>query len=100
MHYVLITCWPKHWDKISGTSSYPYSMLKGLLLNPANLVDDTPSLFIKVNRDTRIPEKCWEGKVLKVTKRTDKVWFQFNLVRGVDCSERYAGSPDGWYGEA
>src|SRR5208282_2366793 len=100
MRYVLITSWGKHWDRVNGLSSYPFSMLKGLLLNPANLQDNTRALFIKVNKDTRIPEKCWDGTITKITKRTEKVWFQFSLERVVECPTQYAGSPDGWYGES
>lgn len=99
MRFVLITSWSKHWDKVDGLSSYPHTMLKGAAMSPANLVDDTPALFIKVNRETRIPEKCWEGRVTKVTKRTEKIWFHFILGGQVQCPERYAGSPDGWYAE-
>lgn len=95
----MITSWGKHWDKVNGLSSYPYQLLRGLLLNPVNLLDNTPALFIKVNRDTRIPDKCWEGKITKITKRSEKVWFQFTLEGLTDCPEQYVGSPDGWYAE-
>jgi len=74
-------------------------MLKGLVMNSENLADNTPSVFVKVNKETRIPEKCWEGEVTMMTKRTDKVWFQFTLGKLVECPPMYVGSPDGWYAD-
>jgi hypothetical protein len=45
----------------------------------------------------RTPEKSWEGEVIKVTRRADKVWLEFRLGRATTCPENFAGSPDGWY---
>ena len=97
MRYVLITSRSNHWDKVGNVSSFPYEMLRGGVMNPERLADNTPAIFVKVDKEMRTPERCWEGEVVKVTRRTDKVWLQFRLGRVTTCPENFAGSPDGWY---
>jgi hypothetical protein len=97
MRYVLITSRPNHWDGVGNVSSYPYQMLRGAVMNPEKLADHTPAIFVKVDKEMRTPEKSWEGEVIKITRRTDKVWVQFRLGRVTTCPENFAGSPDGWY---
>ena len=62
-------------------------------MNPERLVEQTPAIFVKVDKEMRTPEKSWEGKVVKITRRTDKVWLQFVLGRTTTCPENFAGSP-------
>jgi hypothetical protein len=50
-----------------------------------------------VDKEMRTPERFWEGEVVKITRRADKVWLQFRLGRVTTCPENFAGSPDGWY---
>ena len=97
MRYVLITSLANHWDNVNNLSSYPYTLLRGAIMNPDKLTDKTRAIFVKVNRETRMPERCWEGEVSKITKRTDKVWLQFRLAGQTKFPEKYGGSPDGWY---
>ena len=97
MRYVLITSRPNHWDRVGNVSSYPYSMLRGAVMNPEKLADNTPAVFVKVDKEMRTPEKSWEGEVVKITRRADKVWLEFRLGRVTTCPESFAGSPDGWY---
>ena len=97
MRYVLITSRSNHWDGVGNVSSYPYEMLRGAVMNPERLADNTPAVFVKVDKEMRTPEKAWEGEVVKITRRADKVWLQFRLGRVTACPEKFAGSPDGWY---
>ena len=97
LRYVLITSRSNHWDRVGNISSYPFQMLRGAVMNPERLADHTPAIFVKVDREMRTTEKCWEGEVIKITRRTDKVWLQFRLAGVTACPENFAGSPDGWY---
>jgi len=97
LRYVLITSRSNHWDRVGNVSSYPYEMLRGAVMNPERLADHTPAVFVKVDKEMRTPEKSWEGEVIKITRRADKVWLQFRLGRVTTCPENFAGSPDGWY---
>ena len=97
MRYVLITSRSNHWDRVGNVSSYPYELLRGAVMNPEKLADNTPAIFVKVDKEMRTPVKSWEGEVVKITRRADKVWLQFRLGRATACPEKFAGSPDGWY---
>jgi hypothetical protein len=100
MKYIMVTDWRGHWDKVGGQSSYSYSMLRGAILDPARIVDPSQAVFIKLDKTTRLPQKCWEGEVFGIVRRTEKVWFKFRLNREIQCPQKYVGYPDGWYGEA
>jgi hypothetical protein len=97
LRYILITSRSNHWDGVGNISSYPYELLRGAVMNPERLAENTPAVFVKVGKEMRTPEKSWEGEVTKITRRADKVWLQFRLGRVTTCPERFAGSPDGWY---
>ncbi len=99
MKYVLVTSWPRHWDKIEGKSSFTYSMLRGSVMNPDRIVERTPALFIKSDKETRLPQKCWQGEILSKKRTEDRLWFTFKLDGLVKCPERWIGSPDGWYAD-
>ncbi len=99
MKYVMVTAWSNHWDKIGNTTSFSYPMLRGAIMNPERLVDHTPTIFIRIDRTTKLPKKCWEGEIYKITRRTEKVWFEFSLNREIPCPQKYIGYPEGWYAD-
>ena len=68
-------------------------------MNPTRLVDNIPTTFIRVDRTTRLPRKCWEGKVTRIKKAADKVWFEFVLDREIECPQKYIGYPEGWFAD-
>lgn len=100
MKYVMVTDWEGHWDKVGEQSSYSYSMLKGAIMNPAGMADPGQTIFIKTDKTTRLPQKCWEGEVYNIVRRREKVWFKFRLDRQIQCPEKYVGYPNGWFGES
>lgn len=97
MRYIMVTTWSNHWDRTGNTTSFSYAMLRGAIMNPERLVDHTPTVFIRIDSTTKLPKKCWEGEVYKITRRTEKVWFEFSLDREVLCPQKYIGYPEGWY---
>jgi hypothetical protein len=99
MKYVLVTTWPKHWDKIESKSSFTYSMLRGSVMNPDNIVERTPALFIRDERGTGLPQKCWKGEILTKKRTEEEIWFTFKLDGLVECPEGCICSPDGWFVE-
>jgi hypothetical protein len=62
LRYVLITSRSNHWDRVGNVSSYPYEMLRGGVMNPERLADHTPAVFVKVDKEMRIPEKSWRAR--------------------------------------
>lgn len=65
-------------------------------MNPNNIVEHTPTVFIKVDR-LGLVEKAWEGEILNKKLTGEKVWFEFSLSKAIDCPPQYASYPNGWY---
>jgi hypothetical protein len=82
---------------VGNKTSFTYSMLRGAVMDPNKISENTPAVFIKVDRESHLPQKCWEGLILKVTRTSNKVWFEFKLDNVIECPPKYIGSPDGWY---
>lgn len=95
MKYVMVTGWPNHWDRTGNKSSYSYSMLKGGVIDPGKIVDHTPTVFIRIGRETKLPRKCWQGEILSTKRTSDKIWFEFRLDKEVLRSQKYVGYPEG-----
>jgi hypothetical protein len=41
------------------SASYSFNMLRGLM-SREKLEEHTPTIFIKLNKDTKMPEKAWD----------------------------------------
>src|SRR6266481_3165776 len=95
----MVTSWPNHWDRIRNKAAFTYSMLRGGVMNPEKIVDHTPTIFIKIDKETKLPKKCWEGKIYGKNRTDDKVWFEFSLFRQIECPKKYIGYPEGWYAD-
>ena len=99
MKYILVTSWPKHWDKIGGKSSFTYSMLKGRIMDPERIVVPAPAVFIKLDRETRLPQKCWKGEITAKKRTENRIWFDFRIDGTIECPPQYIGYPEGWFAE-
>ena len=99
MKYVMVTSWTDHWDRTGNQTSFSYSMLRGRIMNPANLTDNVYTIFIRIDKTTRLPRKCWEGEVLGIKRTADKVWFEFRLKGEITCPQKYVGYPEGWFAD-
>jgi len=97
MKYVMVTSWSNHWDRTGNKSSYSYSMLRGGVMDPGRIVDHTPTVFGRIDRETRVPKKCWQGELLSTKRTSDKVWFEFRLDVPITCPEKCVGYPEGWF---
>jgi hypothetical protein len=95
----MVTSWPNHWDRIGNKTSFTYGMLRGNIMNPEKLADNVSTTFIRIDRLTRLPRKCWEGKVAGIKRTADKVWFEFELERQIECPQKYVGYPEGWFAD-
>ncbi len=92
----MATTWPRHWDKVAGTTSFSYSVLHGRVMNPDNIVENTPTVFIKFN-NLGLVDNCWEGRLLKATRSESKIWIKFKLDRKIECPLQYLSFRGGWY---
>lgn len=94
--YILVTGFPRHWDKVGNKSSFTFQMLHGKVMNPDNIVEHTSSIFIKID-SLGLVSKCWEGEILTKKKTEEKVWFEFALSREIPCPPQYVAYRPGWY---
>lgn len=96
LRYVLVTSWPRHWDRVANKTTFTLPMLHGRVMNPNSIAEHTPTVFIKTDR-LWLVEKCWLGEVLSKKVSGEKVWFDFRLDKAIDCPPQYQSYRDGWY---
>ena len=95
MKYVMVTNWDDHWDKIGDGASYSFNMLRGLM-SREKLEEHTPTIFIKLNKDTKVPEKAWDGEVHSFDV-TNRIHFKFKLAREIEPPKEYEHLGEGWH---
>jgi hypothetical protein len=98
--YIMITHWENHWDAIPNQETcYPKKYIR---FEPIaeNVVEKTATLFIKLDKKTRKPDKAWVGHVSRFKDKGNKICFKVNVERQVllaDIPERYLLLKEGWY---
>ena len=80
--YLMVTNWDDHWDQIQGTY-YTRRMLKDGI---KTLVEGTPTIFVKINKDTKKPECGWEGTIKNIREEPDKIRFDVVITGKVDVN--------------
>lgn len=102
MGYIMITQWANHWDQKHGKeTSYGVSMLRSGI-KFSTLKENTPTLFIKINKDTKEIERAWKGYVFnfredKTKDNKDKICFTVHIDNAVDCPPKYKALKEGWH---
>ena len=113
--YVMVTHWNNHWDNIPGNTTYYTKREIRFNLQSHQLVENAPTLFIKVKKvkeETYEMEKAWFGYVRNfntVTNR-DRISFNvqientldlkeaLNIIEGIDAIPQPKSKPKpGWY---
>ncbi len=95
MKYLMVTSFDRHWDEISSTS-YTKRMFRGKMREKL-IKDNTETIFIKINRQTRIPEKAWIGKVNNFEITDDKICFDVIIDREIPIPPEHKDKTEGWY---
>lgn len=98
MQYIMVTHWDGHWDQCTNnTTRYSRNMLKGAM-NEKRIIENTTTIFIKINQENRNIEKCWAGTTYDFSK-LDKyvIRFKVNVEREISCPDKYANYAPGWY---
>ncbi len=103
--YVMITNWNDHWDNIqSKSTSYTKSLIK-FNLQSHQLVENAPTLFIKVEEKTHKIIGAWFGYVSNfksVDNKGKKIFFNVQIENKVDLNEalniiKKSNPEPGWY---
>lgn len=93
----MVTDWANHWDKIKGNrTSYMPDKLATPLPND-KIIENTETIFVKINRKTNIPEKAWIGTVSNFERLGNKLFFNVNINKEVSVPDRYECYVIGWY---
>jgi hypothetical protein len=89
--YVMITDWDDHWDNIQSESesksTYYTERLIEFNLQSHQLVENAPTLFIKVEEKTHKIIGAWFGYVGKFRKEKKKIYFDVQIEEEVDLKE-------------
>jgi hypothetical protein len=96
MHYIMVTIWEGHWDNIPHNETYYTSRV----IRPSRaseLVDYTPTIFVKLNEDTREIEKAWQGEVHSIRRKGNRVYFTVDINSELADVHPYKGLPIGWH---
>ena len=97
--YIMVTNFDDHWDRIpGGETCYTRKMLRGVRLD--RLEEDAPTLFIKVERKSKRPEKAWVGRVRGFRVEAHRVCFKVIIEKELqEVPPKYRGYKEGWYEE-
>jgi len=99
LKYIMVTHWENHWDKLPNDETYYTKRMFRGGMNSSLLVDETPTIFIKLNEKTKEPEKAWEGVVYDIKEKGNRVYFKVKIHREISIPEEYAKYREGWYVE-
>ena len=102
MIYIMVTNWENHWGNLRDNSTYfTVGMLRGNM-NESKLKDDTRTIFIKRNKETRSIENTWIGKVAKISEGTRRdgkkcIYFRVVIEDKIPFPNKYSNYSEGWY---
>ena len=102
MIYIMVTNWENHWDKLKDNSTYfTVRMLRGNM-NENKLKDNTKTIFIKRNKETKLIEDAWFGNVLDIDKGIRKdgkkcIYFKVKIEDKMPIPNKYSNYFEGWY---
>jgi len=95
MYYILTTYFPDHWDNVSGNSiSYKLQFLK---INQSQLVDKTPTIFLRLNKGIKTIEKAWIGKVFDINNFNGNLNFSILVRNSLTINPDCSGIKIGWF---
>jgi hypothetical protein len=107
--YVMITDWDDHWDNIQSKSTYYTERLIKFNLQSHQLVENAPTLFIKVEAETHKIIGAWFGYVRNFRKEKKKIRFDvqreeevdlneaLNIIKSIDAIPKPESPKSGWY---
>jgi len=100
MRYIMVTRWRGHWDALPKRETYYPKNTIRFEVTPDKLIDNTQTIFIKLNERTRSPEGAWIGYVYGFRDEGDRIHFRYHLQRSVPFSSlppHLLSLKEGWY---
>jgi len=99
LRYIMVTHWMNHWDNLPGNETYFTKKMFGRGMSEDKIRENTPTIFIKKNMQTRKPEKAWEGSVYGFRDENNRIYFKVKIDREISIPSEYMEYPEGWYAE-
>lgn len=97
----MITNWENHWDNLRDDSTYYTTRMFKRGMNESKLIEDTKTVFIKRNKETKELEKAWRGEVFGFRKSTqggkDRISFKVMIQDEIPGPPEYSDYSEGWY---
>ena len=83
----MVTHWVNHWDKIPHNQTYyPFHLVESgisFLKGTWKGEQPVPTIFIKLNENTQVPEKAWEGYTFdfKIDSKRKRIYFRVKIEK-------------------
>jgi competence protein ComFC len=95
MYYILTTYFSDHWDKVrNNKTGY---LKKFLALTQEQIVNDTPTIFLRINKASQIIEKAWVGKIYNIEITDDKINYSVHIDSEIELEPEFTRTRIGWY---
>jgi len=96
----MVTKLPHHWDELPNRETqYKNGMLKPGV-DRETLQEGTDTIFIRLNAQSRQPEKAWKGSVNNFERRSDAIYFKVAIDHEISVPAKYQTFREGWYIDA
>lgn len=93
--YLMITSWDNYWDKVA-SPYYTKGMFREGMCEEL-IEENAGTIFIKSNRETKKPEKAWQGTVYNFKREGEKIYFNVRIENEIPVPQEYIGKSEGWY---
>lgn len=100
MRYIMVTHWKGHWDALPKRETYYPKKIVYFEATADKLVDNTRTIFIKLDERTKNPEGAWIGYVYGFKDEGDRIRFRYHLQKSIPLESlpTYLLSlKEGWY---
>ena len=96
----MVTHWKRHWDALPRQETYyPKNMIR-FQVTADKLIDNTRTIFIKLDEKTRRPENAWIGHVYGFKEQDDRIHFKVYIERNIpleNIPRHLLLLKEGWY---
>jgi hypothetical protein len=97
MYYILTTFYPDHWNNVpNNRTSY---LRKFLSVSSNQLVNNTPTIFLRINRGLLMVEKAWLGVIHNIEYSDTILNFSIKIESELDVKlkEEFIRTKIGWF---
>lgn len=95
MYYILTTYFENHWDHVpNNRTSYKKRFLT---ISDDKLINNTPTIFIRIDKASGKIEKAWLGEVFNIEEFGDSLSYSIKIEKEIEVDSEFARTKIGWY---